>query len=205
MQSGTLAQASEVATPPPTAGQEVTRRSASLKLAMSGELIEAPLPQTLTVKVRARALDWISVLFAAAAFVTVPWIVFLVRDLPSDHRSAHWDVAWGGFDVALALLLVGVAVAAWRRSPWLEGAATAAATLLFVDAWFDILTSSSRSELVTAIIEAALVELPIAVLCLLLARSVERRLAAAASIASRSAERFRALDPECAAQEERAA
>jgi hypothetical protein len=172
---------------------------------MSGELIEAPLPQKLRAKVRARALDWIGVLFAAAAFILVPWIVFLVRDLPSDHRSAHWDVAWGGFDVALALLLVGVAAAAWRRSPWLEGAATAAATLLFVDAWFDILTSSSRSELITAIIEAALVELPIAVLCLLLARSVERRLAAAGSIAAGGAERFRGLDPVCAAQDERAA
>jgi hypothetical protein len=118
-------------------------------------------------------------LFAAAALVLVPWVVFLVRALPSNHRSAHWDVAWGGFDIALALLLVGVAVAAWRRSPWLEGAATAAATLLFVDAWFDVLTASSRSELVIAIVEAAVVELPIVVFCLLLARSVERRLAAA--------------------------
>jgi hypothetical protein len=71
--------------------------------------------------VRTRALDWVGVLFAAAALVLVPWVVFLVRALPSDHRSAHWDVAWGGFDTALALLLVGVAVAAWRRSPWLEG------------------------------------------------------------------------------------
>jgi hypothetical protein len=51
------------------------------------------------------------------------------------------------FDIVLALLRVGVAVSAWRRSPWLEGAATAAATLLLVDAWFDVLTASSRSEL----------------------------------------------------------
>jgi hypothetical protein len=54
-----------------------------------------------------------------------------------------------------------------------------AATLLFVDAWFDVLTASSRSELGIAIVEAAVVELPIAVFCLLLARSVERRLVAA--------------------------
>ena len=117
-------------------------------------------------------------LFAAAALVLVPWVVFLARDLPSDHRSAHWDVAWAGFDVALALLLVGVATAAWRRSPWLEGAATAAATLLFVDAWFDVLTSSTRVELFVAIAEAVFVELPLALLCLLLARDAERRLRA---------------------------
>ncbi len=134
------------------------------------------------IAVRTRALDLIGVLFAAAALVLVPWVIFLVRALPSDHRSAHWDVAWGGFDTALALLLVAVAIAAWRRSPWLGGAATAAATLLFVDAWFDILTSSSRSELITAIVEAAVVELPVAVFCLFLARSVERRLVVAARL-----------------------
>jgi len=126
---------------------------------------------------RAGRLDWVGRLFALAALVLVPWIVFLVRMLPSDHRAAHWDIAWAGFDIVLALLLLGVAVAAWRRSPWLEGAATAAATLLFVDAWFDVLTSSSRGELVTAIAEAVAVELPLAVFCLLIARSVERRLA----------------------------
>lgn len=172
---------------------------------MSGELIEARLPRKLRARVRARPLDWIGVLFAAAAIVLVPWVVLLVRDLPSNHRSAHWDVAWGGFDVALALLLVGVAVAAWRRSPWLEGAATAAATLLFVDAWFDILTSSSRSELIMAIVEAALVELPIAVFCVFLARSVERRLAAAASIAARRAGHGHGFDPVRLAQDEQAA
>jgi hypothetical protein len=146
------------------------------------------------VSICARALDWVGVLFAAAALVLVPWVVFLVRDLPSAHRSAHWDVAWGGFDIALALLLIGVAVAAWRRSPWLEGAATAAATLLFVDAWFDIVTAFSREELIAAILEAALVELPMAVFCVLLARSVERRLAAATSLFARRGEGARALD-----------
>jgi hypothetical protein len=122
------------------------------------------------------SLDLLGVLFAIAALVLVPWVVFLVRMLPSDHPSAHWDVAWGGFDIALALLLLGVAVAAWRRSPWLEGVATAAASLLFADAWFDVLTSSTHAELVTAIIEAATVELPLAAVCLLLARAAKQRL-----------------------------
>jgi hypothetical protein len=76
----------------------------------------------------------------------------------------------------LALLLLAVAITAWRRSVWLEGAASAAAMLLFVDAWFDVLTSSSQSELVTAIVEAVVVELPLAVVCLLVARSAKRRL-----------------------------
>src|SRR3989440_3368467 len=119
---------------------------------------------------------WVVPLFGLAALLLVPWVVLLVFALPSAHRAAHWDIAWAGFDVALALLLLAVAAAAWRRSAWLEGAATATATLLFVDAWFDVLTSSSRAELVVSVVEAAFVELPLAILCLLLARGAGRRL-----------------------------
>ncbi|HVN61203.1 MAG TPA: hypothetical protein VMT59_08055, partial [Gaiellaceae bacterium] len=52
--------------------------------------------------------------FTAAALILVPWVVLLAKALPTTHRSAHWDVAWTGFDVVLALLLVSVAVSAWR-------------------------------------------------------------------------------------------
>jgi hypothetical protein len=124
-----------------------------------------------------RPARWVVPLFSLAGIVLVPWILVLVRSLPSTHAAAHWDIAWAGFDLALAFLLLGVAVAAWRRSPWLEGAATAAAALLAVDAWFDILTSSSHVELAIAIAEAVLVELPLAVLLVLLARDAERVLA----------------------------
>jgi hypothetical protein len=121
-----------------------------------------------------RPARWVVPLFSLAAIVLVPWILFLVRSLPSTHAAAHWDIAWAGFDVGLALLLFGVAVAAWRRSPWLEGAATAAAALLVVDAWFDVLTSSTTVERLVAVGEAALVELPLAVVLVLLARDAER-------------------------------
>src|SRR5438034_9901069 len=106
---------------------------------------------------------WVVPLFGLAALLLVPWVVLLLFALPSTQRAAHWDIAWAGFDVALALLLFTVAVAAWRRSPWLEGAAAAAATLLFVDAWFDVLTSSTQTEFWVSILEAALVELPLAI------------------------------------------
>ena len=117
---------------------------------------------------------WIVLLFAAASVFLIPWVVALVNVLPSSYRSAHWDIAWAGFDVVLALVLLAVAITAWRRSPWLEAAASAAATLFFVDAWFDVLTSSTRDEFVIALVEAIAVELPMAVLCLLLARNSEK-------------------------------
>jgi hypothetical protein len=115
-------------------------------------------------------------LLLLAAGLLLPWVAYLVVTLPSEHTAAHWDVAWAGFDVALAALLAAVAVAALRRSWWLEGAATAAATLLVVDAWFDALTARSGTELAAALGEAVLVELPLAVLCLLLARAAKRRI-----------------------------
>ena len=139
---------------------------------------------------------WVVPLFAVSAIALAPWIVFLVRVLPSRDEAAHWDIAWGGFDVAMALLLLAVALAAWRRSPWLEGAATATATLLFVDAWFDVLTSSSRTQLAVAILSAVLMELPLAVLCLVLARDAERRLLAPA---------LRLVQPDEAVRRERSA
>jgi hypothetical protein len=122
-----------------------------------------------------RAPNWVARLFAAGGLLLIPWIVLLAATLPSAHRADHWDVAWAGFDVLLALLLLAVAVTAWRRSPWLEGAATATAALLFVDAWFDVLTASTRDELIVALLEAFLVELPLALVCLLLARAVEHQ------------------------------
>ena len=117
---------------------------------------------------------WVVPLFAVGAVVLVPTIVLLVVGLPSTHQSEHWDVAWSGFDVMLALMLLAVAVTAWRGSAWLEAAAAAAATLLFVDAWFDVLTASSRTELIVALVEAVFVELPLALLCLWLTRGAER-------------------------------
>ena len=121
-----------------------------------------------------RPAPWVVPLFALAGIVLVPWIVFFVSSLPSTQAAAHWDIAWAGFDIGLALLLVGVAIAAWRRSPWLEGISTAGAALLVVDAWLDILTASTNIERSIAIAEAVLVELPLAALCFLIARDVER-------------------------------
>lgn len=142
---------------------------------MNGALAAASSSTAATALADRHPPRWIVPLFGLAALLLVPWVVLVIVSLPSAHRAAHWDIAWAGFDVALALLLVTVAVATWRGSPWLEGAAAATATLLLVDAWFDVLTSSTRVELVVSIAEAVLVELPLAILCLLLARSAERR------------------------------
>lgn len=117
---------------------------------------------------------WVAPLLALLALALLPWTVWLAAALPRQHVSAHWNVAWAGFDLALAAALVATAVAALRRSSWLEGSAVAAGTLLVVDAWFDLLTSRGGAELVVASVEAVLVELPLAVLCFWIARDAQR-------------------------------
>jgi hypothetical protein len=83
---------------------------------------------------------------------------------------------WTGFDVALAASLVATALAALGHRWWLSDVAAATATLLLVDAWFDILTAATVREVVAAALEASLAELPVATLCVWLALDARRRM-----------------------------
>jgi hypothetical protein len=103
-------------------------------------------------------------LFSVLSILLIPWIAFLATVLPSRQLSRHYDLAWAGFDGMLLIALASTAYFALRRSRYLSVAATAAGTLLIVDAWFDILTSRRR-DVPIAITTAALVELPLAALC----------------------------------------
>jgi hypothetical protein len=105
-------------------------------------------------------------LFLAAGVVLLPWTAWLVVSLPSTQTAHHWDLAWAGFDVALAAALLVTGRAARHRAPSAGPAAIIAATLLACDAWFDILTSRGVAEVAMSAAEALLVELPLAVLCL---------------------------------------
>jgi hypothetical protein len=114
----------------------------------------------------APAPRWLPPLFVVLALALVPWIVFLAITLPERNLSQHWDLAWAGFDVGLAVALLATGIAAWRASPWMPAAAMVSATLLVCDAWFDVVTSSTSRERLMAVVLAALCELPLAALCL---------------------------------------
>ena len=116
-------------------------------------------------------LPWLFVIFALAL---APWIAWLLVSLPSEEVAAHWEIAWGGFDIGLAVLLVATAVTLIRRSPLAEIFAAMTAAFLVCDAWFDVLTSRGTTKTALALAEALLVELPLALTCLWIARNVER-------------------------------
>jgi len=106
----------------------------------------------------------------AVAFVIVPWTIWLAIRLPSKHLTPHWSIAWGGFDVALAASAAFTAWALARATEWIAVAASITGTLLISDAWFDVLTAQAGGERVEAVLEAALAEIPLAIVCFALAR-----------------------------------
>jgi hypothetical protein len=114
---------------------------------------------------------WAAPTFAVLAIVLVPWIGVLAVTLPPVQQS-YARVPWVGFDIALMMMLATTAVLAWRGTPRVAGAAIATATLLVVDAWFDVTTSLPSVDRIEAA-AMAVVELALAGVCLWLARHAE--------------------------------
>ena len=129
--------------------------------------------------------EWVILLFAAAGIALLPWTIWLAGTLRPTHESPRWDIAWSGFDTALAMLFLLTAFAAWRRSPWVGVVAGATGTLLVTDAWFDVIQSSDRDELRTALFLAFFAELPAAAVCFWIAYRTERFLSLVGRLTSR--------------------
>jgi hypothetical protein len=114
---------------------------------------------------------WVAPAFLICAAVLIPWTAVLFLTLPRHYGASHWRLAWGGFDVGLGIALAATAVAILRRSAFGEIAATITGTLLVCDAWFDVLTSHGSTDVAQAIVEAMLIELPLAAVCFWIARN----------------------------------
>jgi hypothetical protein len=124
------------------------------------------------------------VLFTAIGIAMLPWTIWLSTSLKPHHETEHWDIAWSGFDSALAIMFLLTALAAWRRWPWVGVCAAATGTLLVTDAWFDIVLESHADEVRNALVLALVAELPIAAVCFWIAYRNELHLAAAAERAT---------------------
>jgi hypothetical protein len=121
-------------------------------------------------------------LYAGAALVLLPWIVYLAETLPRHQFDRHYRLAWVGFDVILVIAVIRTAYMAFRVDPRIQFPATATAVLLIVDAWFDVVTSGHRSEFLEALTLAVLVEIPAAIFTLYLAHRVSRRILELANV-----------------------
>jgi hypothetical protein len=121
-------------------------------------------PENAVITDDARAVRWAGPLFALFALIMVPWTVYIGASLPRRQLSPHYDVSWAGFDVLLLTALAATGYLALRRSRYLAMAATATAVLLIVDAWFDLMTTP-EGQIAQSIVLAAVVELPLAAVC----------------------------------------
>ena len=116
---------------------------------------------------------WITALLAFMSIALIPWTLWLTFSLPSKHTSHHYDLAWVGFDIALAVMFALTARAGYLRSEALGPLSAATAAMLLSDAWFDVVTSTPGERL-EAILQACLAEVPLALLCAFVAADVER-------------------------------
>ena len=164
----------------PDATAHKVERDADDALRDAGELVDkvdslvppAAQPENEVLVDESRLVRWAGPLFAVCSLVLLPWTIYLARTLPARQESPHNDIAWVGFDVILLIGLATTAYFALRRSRFLTISASASATLLVVDAWFDIMTSPG-DQVAESIMLAALVELPLAAVCIWLSLHTE--------------------------------
>ncbi|MFJ3145152.1 hypothetical protein ACIPJM_22215 [Streptomyces halstedii] len=108
-------------------------------------------------------------LLVACGLVLLPWLYVLATGLPETTTAARWPVAWAGLDALEAVGLIATGILAARGDRRHPTTATATATLLVLDAWFDTTTAAAGSDLATAAAMALCAELPLAALCAWLA------------------------------------
>ncbi|MFJ4206423.1 hypothetical protein ACIP2Y_43310 [Streptomyces sviceus] len=112
---------------------------------------------------------WPGMALIGCGLALLPWLLVLAATLPTAPSVPHWSAAWVGLDALEALGLTATGGLLLRRDPRHPLTAAATAALLIVDAWFDIVTSARGAELAAAIAMAAVAELPMAALCVVLA------------------------------------
>ena len=120
-------------------------------------------------------IEVITSVFAIGAVLETGWTILLAVELPRHYVAIHWDLAWVGLDTAQVVFLLLSAWAAWRRRAILIQFANTCATLLIVDAWFDVTTA--RYSDVRQSVLSLIVELPSAAFLFWISFNTARRLA----------------------------
>ena len=103
--------------------------------------------------------------FFVAAALMAPWTLYLAVTLPRHYSAHHYWLGWAGFDIALVGVLVTTGLSIRNERPAVTRYAAVAATMLVIDAWFDVLNAATGSEVVLAAAMAVVVELPLAYIC----------------------------------------
>lgn len=112
----------------------------------------------------------LSIFLGVSVAVLLAWIAYLAISLPRRYDAGHWDLLWVGFDIALFGVLIVAAHAAWFRRRILNSISIVAGTLLFCDAWFDVVTSWGNRDSWVSVVTALGVEIPMGIMFFWVAR-----------------------------------
>ena len=113
-----------------------------------------------------------TIVTAAACIAIIPWTITLAITLPPHYVASHWRLTWVGLDTAMAFFLARTAWLTYRRRRGVVITAVITGTLLFVDAWFDVITASGRADRVASLATAVFGEIPLALILFWAARRV---------------------------------
>jgi hypothetical protein len=113
----------------------------------------------------ARVCRRLVALVMLSAVVLLPWIVYLAVSLPSTASVRHWPSVWVGLDIGEAIGLASTGWLAFRRDRRVALVAVSTATMLVLDAWFDVCTSEAGQSYAFALIDMV-IELAEAAACL---------------------------------------
>jgi hypothetical protein len=91
-----------------------------------------------------------------SAVILLPWIIYLAVSLPPSASARHWPVVWTGLDAAEAIGLAATGWLALRRDRRAAFCAASTATMLVLDAWFDVCTSAAGEQYAFALIDVVI-------------------------------------------------
>ncbi len=118
--------------------------------------------------------NWVPILYGIACGVLIPWTIFLAYLLPKVYISHNWDLAWIGFDI-FEIVLFGLSlILIIKKSVWVSLSSLALSVIVFIDAWFDVLTSRPGQARIRSILDALIIELPIAIISFIVSINIFR-------------------------------
>lgn len=112
---------------------------------------------------------WVALIFLGTCLGLIPQIVSLSSSLHQAQMANNWRTVWVGLDIAESAVFLLTAWFLFRRSILVTITASMAAAMLWLDAWFDILTAFRRSDIDAATNLAVFIEVPLGIFCLYVA------------------------------------
>lgn len=104
----------------------------------------------------------VQLLLLVIAGVLLAWTIVLGSLMHGQAEVRNWSVSWIGMDLLQVVGLVVTSQLLARRARLVSPAAAATATLLILDAWFDVMTAEGGAAWYLALAMAAFAELPAA-------------------------------------------